>query len=49
MAVQRLAAKAACRRDMRAVMLIGENFQFEWGNWNGCLAASGESSQTGSA
>ncbi|WP_441962718.1 hypothetical protein [Mycolicibacterium houstonense] len=38
--VFRVAIDSARRRDMRAVMLIGDDFQFEWGVWNGCFAAS---------
>jgi hypothetical protein len=47
--VFRAAIKSACRRDMRALMLLGESFQFEWGDWNGCLAAAGEPDLAASA
>ena len=32
-----VAIKSARRLGMRAVMLIGDDFQFEWGDWNGCF------------
>lgn len=38
--VFRAVIKSACWLDMRAVMLIGDNFQFEWGDWNGSLTES---------
>ncbi|MBS1694023.1 MAG: hypothetical protein JST91_17555 [Actinobacteria bacterium] len=34
-----VAIKSARRRRMRAVMFIGDAFQLEWGDWNGCLAS----------
>lgn len=34
------AIKSARRRGMPAVMFIGGNFQFEWGDWNAGFAAS---------
>lgn len=32
-----VAIKSAHRRGMQAVMLIGDDFQFEWGDWNACF------------
>ncbi|MEZ0385303.1 hypothetical protein [Mycobacterium sp. pW045] len=34
-----VAIDSALRCGMRAVMFIGNNFQFEWGDWNGYLAS----------
>ncbi|SHR98182.1 Uncharacterised protein [Mycobacteroides abscessus subsp. abscessus] len=35
-----VAIKSARRRGMRAVMFIGDSFQFEWGDWNASLTQS---------
>lgn len=35
-----VAIKSARRRGMPAVMFIGDDFQFEWGDWNACFTAS---------
>lgn len=35
-----VAIKSARRRGMPAVMFIGGDFQFEWGDWNACFTAS---------
>jgi hypothetical protein len=35
--VFRVAIRSARRRSMRAVMFIGDGFQFEWGDWNASL------------
>lgn len=35
--VFRVAIDSARRRGMRALMFIGDDFQFEWGDWNACL------------
>ena len=42
--VFRVAIDSARRRDMRAVIFIGDDFQFEWGDWNGCFTASASTS-----
>ncbi|MGV0675712.1 hypothetical protein ABQE62_05900 [Mycolicibacterium fortuitum] len=42
--VFRVAIDSARRRSMRAVMFIGDDFQFEWGDWNPCFARSASSS-----
>lgn len=38
--VFQVAIKSACQRSMRAVMFIGDDFQFEWGDWNAGFTAS---------
>lgn len=38
--VFRVAIDSALRRDMRAVMFIGDDFQFEWGDWNASFTQS---------
>ncbi|WP_255773543.1 hypothetical protein [Mycobacteroides abscessus] len=42
--VFRVAIDSARRRDMRAVMFIGDDFQFEWGDWNGGFTAPASTS-----
>lgn len=42
--VFRVAIDSARRRDMRAVMFIGDDFQFEWGDWNGSVTSTRRSS-----
>ncbi|MGV0740637.1 hypothetical protein ABQF35_30255 [Mycobacterium syngnathidarum] len=38
--VFQVAIKSACRRGMPAVMFIGDDFQFEWGDWNAGFTAA---------
>jgi hypothetical protein len=40
--VFRVAIDSARRRGMRAVMFVGDGFQFEWGDWNPRFAPSEE-------
>ncbi|MCV7084391.1 hypothetical protein [Mycolicibacter hiberniae] len=41
------ATASARRRGMRAVMFVGDGFQLEWGDWNGCLASSATTEHPG--
>ena len=41
--VFRAAIQSATRCRMRAVMFIGDDFQFEWGDWNPCVTPPEES------
>lgn len=45
--VFRAATASAHRRRMRAVMFIGDDFQLEWGDWNGCLTSSATPEHSG--
>jgi hypothetical protein len=42
--VFRVAIDSARRRRMPAVMFIGDDFQFEWGDWNACVTPSASTS-----
>jgi hypothetical protein len=41
--VFRAAVHSAIRRRMRGVVFIGDDFQFEWGDWNPCFTPPEES------